>query len=599
MRLDDKLMTRNMEMPLMAHPSVVSVGALGQVIADLDQLNQDTELDFLRIGGKLSEFMQAVSVISSELTNLADSEQGECASLALTHALDRSTEMRAALGDRDGGLPVLRKEIGHLKRTLIDFEGTVSAFHMLALLTRIETARLGSAGANFSQVADDVSLLAGQVQSRLVRALAITDSLIKPIELASRDISALQAGQAKDLPALISSTLVSLSSFRQIQIKAQESSIRLASQYGAISDSFKKLIVSLQFHDITRQQVEHVIEVLKRLSFESGRRDDNAPCHPRGISAVLALQSAQLADAGEKFTASVVSVESNLEEIARHVLEMAHESRTLAGFSEDDKGSVFLPMEQGCRAILTNLGHATNADEATQAARAGLEESIGQMLGPIKEIQKIELQMRRVALNARISAFHLGSTGSALEVLAGSVQQLASECRERSELLGSLSETVTRSRWDGEPNPAGDSRKGDGTTGELRSAVENLHSSSEISYARIQVIVSRGDSLVRELSATRKSFTVGSLFAQTVKRARRSIKEIAEKTQLGLPRETSDKQEAGFADFVSHYTMQAERDVHDAVNRAVNETAHMVVPTTVQNFAQGVSDELGDNVEFF
>ena len=45
--------------------------------------------------------------------------------------------------------------------------------------------------------------------------------------------------------------------------------------------------------------------------------------------------------------------------------------------------------------------------------------------------------------------------------------------------------------------------------------------------------------------------------------------------------------------------MQAERDVHDAVNRAVNETAHMVVPTTVQNFAQGVSDELGDNVEFF
>jgi hypothetical protein len=117
----------------MAQPCAVSVGSLRQVIADLDQLNQDTKLDSLRIGGKPAEFMRAVSAISSELTDLADSEQGECAALALTHALDRSTEMRTALGDRDGGLAALRREIGILKRTLTEFEGSVSAFHTLAL----------------------------------------------------------------------------------------------------------------------------------------------------------------------------------------------------------------------------------------------------------------------------------------------------------------------------------------------------------------------------------------------------------------------------------------------------------------------------------
>jgi hypothetical protein len=77
-----------------------------------------------------------------------------------------------------------------------------------------------------------------------------------------------------------------------------------------------------------------------------------------------------------------------------------------------------------------------------------------------------------------------------------------------------------------------------------------------------------------------------------------SIKEIEVKTQPGLPREARDEPETGFAGFVSHYTMQAERDVHDAVNREVTGTAQMVVPAAAQNSAQGEGDELRDNVEF-
>jgi hypothetical protein len=47
---------------------------LGQVIADLELLNRNTEQDFLRIGGKLAEFIEAVHLISSELAALANAE---------------------------------------------------------------------------------------------------------------------------------------------------------------------------------------------------------------------------------------------------------------------------------------------------------------------------------------------------------------------------------------------------------------------------------------------------------------------------------------------------------------------------------------------
>jgi hypothetical protein len=594
MQLTDRLRVRDALMPLKATPSSASAQSLGEVIADLDSLNHDTEQGFLSIGGKLAEFMQTVSVISSELTALANAEHGQKASQALTHALDRATEMRATQGDRDGDLSGMLHKIGLLKRTLLKFEETVSAFRTLGLLTRIETARLGSTGADFSDLASDVSLLADQVHSKVASALIIADSLIPPIESAMREITALETKQTKDLPKLISNTLASLSSFRKVQDKANESSDRLGAQYSAISDAFKKLIVSIQFHDITRQQVEHVIEVLRRLCSESVKVDGNPSGHPRGTSAVLALQSAQLADANKKFRGSVESVEQNLEGIAKHVLEMADESRALSGVRDDGKGSFFLPMEKDCGAILISLGHTANAESATRSTRKGLAETIGQMSGPIQEILQIEAKMRMMALNARISAFHLGADGSALDVLAGSVQQLALECKERSELLvtsiGSMSEAATRSHGEDEQDLGSVPVNGGGCMDELRLAVKDLHSATERSFALISQIVTRGDRLSEDLVSTRKEFSVGTLFAEAVTRARGSMQEIGDKAQSGLPSDQSEESESGLADFMSLYTMQAELDVHQNVTRDTTGT----MPAEGNNPPTREADELGE-----
>jgi hypothetical protein len=331
--------------------------------------------------------------------------------------------------------------------------------------------------------------------------------------------------------------------------------------------------------------------------------DGSPSSHPRGISSVLALQSAQLADADKKFTASVESVERNLEGIARHVLQMAGESQELSGLREDGQGSFFLPMEQDCSAILTSLGHTAMAEVATRTTRKGLAETIDRMRGPIQEIQQIETKIRRMALNARISAFHLGGTGSALDALAGSVQRLASECRERSELidasLGSMSEAATRLHEEGSQDPGGASGTADDWMEELCLAIEDMHSATERSFALILQIVDRGDRLAGELAATRKNFSVGTLFAETVARARGSIEEIGEKTQRLLSPNESEEQEPGLADFMSHYTMQAELDVHRNVTRVSTGNASGVAPAEENNALAREADELGDNVEFF
>jgi hypothetical protein len=93
-------------------------GMLGQVIADLDHLNHNTEQDFLRIGDKLGEFIKAVNLISCDLKALASlisGEHGLRASQALTSALDHSREMAARVEEGNALLSSMRQEARLLK----------------------------------------------------------------------------------------------------------------------------------------------------------------------------------------------------------------------------------------------------------------------------------------------------------------------------------------------------------------------------------------------------------------------------------------------------------------------------------------------------
>jgi methyl-accepting chemotaxis protein len=577
--------------------------ALTPVIEDLDLLNRNTEQDFLRIGGKLAEFIGAVDLISSELTALADHQQGLRASQALTHSLECSSQMSTRNAGRSGDLENMRQEVGRLKQTLSGFEGTVATVHTLGLLARIETARLGSTGAEFGNLAEDMKSLAANVQTRVKSALDIAESLLQPVESAIQRISAIDAGQAKDLPAAISGVLSSLALLREIQDAAHDSSVRLGAGYDATSGAFKKLIVSIQFHDITRQQVEHVVEVLRRLCSESEGEDPSVVRGQRGSAAVIALQSLQLADAGDKFAASVASVTHNLHDIATHVLEMADESRTLSGISADEKNSFLLDMERSCTAILASLTQHAKAESETQAIGGVLEETIGRMHGSIKEIQEIQFEMHLMALNALICATRIGGSGDALGALARLMQQRASEFRERSEslvdTLNSMSACAARISGKGEPLTSDVPSNQNGCMEEMRIAVAELHSSSERSFAQIAQIIARGTRLGEDISATRESFSVGTLFAQAVSNVRQRLKEIVEETQSSSSHDASEAPEPVLADFAALYTMQAERDVHEGITNAIVGVMPVDVLVERSQFLPLTPDDLGENVEFF
>ena len=581
-------------------------GTLGEVIEGLDCLNRATEQDFLRIGGKLAEFIEVASLISSELEALASlisGEHGLRASNALTAALERSRDMTARAAEGKGLLGGMRSEAGRLRQNLSGFEATVSRFRTLGVLTRIETARLGNAGADFAYLADEVGSLAGDVQAKVQAALDGTALLILPIEAAIQNAAALEEGQARDLPSVISQVLAKLSSSRDMQGRVHDSSVRLRARYDAISDSFKKLIVSLQFHDITRQQVEHAADALRGLVSESDGEGGGLFRACADTAAVLALQSSQLADAGAKFDASVESVVRNLDEIAGSVLEMAEGSRTLSGLSADETNSFLVQLEKACAAILASLTICAGAQAAVQASGTEITQTIGRARGPLNEIRSIGLRMQRMALNARIRATHLGASGDVLSVLAESMQQVASECEDRSVSLFDALQSIRAAAagiagQDGQA-PDGQRTSDEGWLEGMRVAVLDLHSSNERCFAQIAQIVARGARLSEAVAATRKTLCAGAVFAETIARSRRMIEAIAEESRSVPWRDEVGGAEPGLRNIAQHYTMQAEREVHRDVTRALAGEVPTAERADPLESTPQEAGEVGESVEFF
>jgi methyl-accepting chemotaxis protein len=569
---------------------------LDRAISELDLLNKETEHDFLKLGGKLSEFMEESAAISSRLTSLVKmiaGEDGLNTARSLQAAFDCFAEMRAHHASRGSKLSEVSSQATGLKKTLGGFREIVTNLRSIGVMTRVEISRLGEIGSSFGTLSKDMTYLTENVQAKVESALDTGTQLIEPIEEAVRDIAALGEKQVRGL----SDAFSNLSAFGDIQASAHDSSEKLRNRYGATANAFKDLIVSIQFHDMTRQQVEHVAQVLRRLRVALGPDSDHNSREYRLRQPVLVLQSAQLAGAAEKFAASVNSIVQRLDEITLNIGEMAAESRTLSGASEDRKASYFLQMEHGCSEILDRLKQLMEADAAVRDTTSGLEQNIDRMRQAVEEIRRMEIQIRKMAMNATIVATRIGCQGDTVHALAIAMREQAAASETHSKaLLRSLDLLQEVALLAEQTGTATGGSHDDYMAGMLK-AVAELHTSGERSVSRIADIVASAASLHRELSAVRE-FSAGQVFASAITGVRARLLELENKAPSRFQFEGMESMADGLLDFGTHYTMQAERDVHERVTGfAVG--AAVVAQAKQSHIPSQEAEELGDNVDFF
>jgi len=587
------------------------VSAIQAMAAELEDLNHSTEKDFLSVGGKLMDFMSLARQISSDMAVLSEliaGEHGRSASAALVQVREDAQQMGVRMEQSGQALAAIKELSGRVRQAFSKLRETVSIFRTLCTLTRVETARLSSDVSSFSDLADQVKPLSESIQSSGERVLTSSSDLDRKVQQALGNAADLSVRELREVHSLISNVVEGLKSFEDGQQRALEASGRQAAQHREVCQAIEDLVRSIQFHDITRQQIEHVCQALRQICSEVGSREGTGSPAPAHTRAALTLESSQLAGAASAFAASVAHMEGDLEAIAVRVSDMAAASNNMMGLSEDENDSFFLRMEGCLTGILKALGSCASAETALQSTASELEETIRGMRQAVHEIRGVEIQIQRTAINATIGSAHIGEAGSALNVIADVMHRAALDSNGSTEAaagaLDSMRDAAERAAGGSRLAVSGGGPRSDDATGQMRQVILELHTSSERSFSRLKQIVTLSSQLSDDIRSLLAGLSVGKLFQEVVARAQSELKRVgADAGPAGSSSSELDPTQH-LQRFSKRYTMQSERDVHRAVSRGeasapVALSAEPSAGTGAEIDAETSDGDLGDNVELF
>ena len=139
--------------------------------------------------------------------------------------------------------------------------------NLLALNAAIEAARAGEAGRGFSVVADEVRKLSNETEAAVRKIDEGILAVAGIIEARARDRQAdSRIDEEKQTLGAFSGQLADLSARLELSVGREHEMLSSINASGdRLAEMFMEALASVQFQDITRQQLEQVIDAIRRI----------------------------------------------------------------------------------------------------------------------------------------------------------------------------------------------------------------------------------------------------------------------------------------------------------------------------------------------
>ena len=532
---------------------------LGGVIADLAELNRSTEADFLLISGNLMEFMAGVRKLQAEVEVFSGRLEGERKNGSqelMGSVRERVEQMQCRLAEGSLLFGDVQRETKGILRAFSTFGKVASTFQITAILARIETAHLSMTQEDLSNLADEVQLASNGMEARAGELLLAAEALGECVSRALRAITSLNTIELQKIENVLAQVGEGLASSEQRQRSVTTVSARLGEELKALSRELGTIAMSIQFHDITRQQVEHIVEGLQA-SLPSA--PGGAPS-PSGL-ALIRLQEAQLGEAALGFTRSAGKIDQDLEGVSGRVGEMIRACQSLSGTGMGGGSAGVDDMRKRFHAVLGAISEAAGMEGERESFAAELGAIGDRLLKAIVEIQAIEIQVSRLAVNTSITACHIGEVGNPLIVVADSMQQLGADCSTRS---AAAADALARIRASIALIAQSHSRSvGEAQLRDWQQQIEAMEAEGRAVMEAVRPIRTLADSLGGRAQRSTGHAAIGQRFATTAEQCRTVLRALVEEFASHVASEGGAALDEG--QVIARYTMKSERAVHAAM----------------------------------
>ena len=221
------------------------------------------------IDGVINELMSTVTVSAKEAEVMIQSgEKSIGSNVDLIQNLNRYIQERFTEADADRqSISVVVQQAESLS-SLVDLIKNISSqTNLLALNAAIEAARAGEVGRGFAVVADEVRNLSGETGNAVTMIQEGIGKVARTIEEQFRNkLEDSNIQKQKDVLENFSKHLDSMgNNYHRLMKRDEEMLANLSNTSQTLSSMFMDVLASIQFQDVTRQQIEQVQNALTRL----------------------------------------------------------------------------------------------------------------------------------------------------------------------------------------------------------------------------------------------------------------------------------------------------------------------------------------------
>ena len=581
---------------------VARMRALGQ---RLDSLIQSREGEFLALGGRLMEYTTLSSGIAdsaAELAALCAGDEIAQGTSALEEELrSLGTASGASQAEADGqALGRTGELVASLGQQVGEFARIVRSLQMLGISTRIESARLGDQGLGFSTLADDVEALAGKIVQNsgaiAEKSLAL-GTLVQAARGRTATLAREQTREAQIMGADIAEAFQTLS---DLMAKARQVSEGIAGRSRAVGESVAEVVASLQFHDIVRQQVEHVEEALHDMVEQAesttcpgggAQADGNGQGHAQDdgngegdapepgdaqalacwrdlvgwIADVSGLQVSQLDNASRRFSSAVQGLRDGLAGIAAQARELLDDLETITAAGDRGEGTVFARVSRSTGRVVQAMERSLEQGRELAALIGEVADTVSAMTAFVTGIEEVGAEIELIAINASIKAAHTGDEGKALGVLAQAIQRLSVEARDRTRAVADVLRSVA------EVSRELETRAADTRQSELLASYSERQAafSAQLSHmdrdlaARMADLARRCRDLEADVEALARSVDLDKRILPGLESAGKDLARIEAVCREAVPVADDAGRPERLKQLLSRYTMEVERVVHE------------------------------------
>jgi methyl-accepting chemotaxis protein len=244
----------------------ILVGQLQSVSEQTEKAAFDITRRLHTIDEVVTDLQRFVSEASSEAAgSVSESEDKVAANTALIERLERFIQQRLAAAEKDAKSNAEALDKAQSLQSLLELVREIAGqTNLLALNAAIEAARAGEAGRGFAVVADEVRKLSQQTEGAVKKIDEGILSVMKIIESQYNErIIHSQVDDERQTLGTFSEQLCALgSSYEQFAHREREMLDQIRSSSNRLAEMFMETLASVQFQDVTRQQVTQVIEGL-------------------------------------------------------------------------------------------------------------------------------------------------------------------------------------------------------------------------------------------------------------------------------------------------------------------------------------------------